>query len=93
MFDAFLDKRGIRRRVRIELAHFMSLLTIIAASDLIATVPLDIAEVFAKRAKIRLLPPPIQAPRFDLRQHWHGRVHVDAANVWLRKTLRELTHD
>ena len=93
VFDAFLEKRGIRRRVRVEIAHFMSLLTIIAASDLIATVPLDIGEVFARMATIRLLPPPIQPPRFDLKQHWHGRVHVDAANKWLRKTLRELTHD
>ncbi|MEO8751303.1 MAG: LysR family transcriptional regulator [Casimicrobiaceae bacterium] len=93
VFDAFLEKRRIRRRVRVEIAHFASLLTIVAESDLIATVPSDIGEVFSRMAKIRLLPPPIQPPRFDVKQHWHGRVHVDAANRWLRKSLRELTHD
>jgi DNA-binding transcriptional LysR family regulator len=93
VFDAFLEKRGIRRRVGVEIAHFTSLPTIISGSDLIATVPLDIGEVFSRMARVRLLPPPIQPPRFDLKQHWHGRVHADAANRWLRKTLRELTHD
>ena len=93
VFDAFLEKRGMQRRVRAEIGHFMSLLTIIAASDLIATVPLDIGEVFSRMAKIRLLPPPIQPPRFDLRQYWHNRVHADAANMWLRRTVRELIHD
>ena len=92
VFDAFLEKRDIRRRVRVEIAHFMSLLTIVAGSDLIATVPLDIGEVFSRMASIRLLPPPVQPPRFDLRLHWHSRVHADAANIWLRRTLRELIH-
>jgi DNA-binding transcriptional LysR family regulator len=93
VFDEFLQRRGIARRVRAEIAHFTSLLTVITTSDLIATVPLDIAQVFSRMARIRLVQPPLQPPKFDLRQHWHARVHKDAANVWLRRTVRELVHD
>ena len=93
IFEQFMEKRRITRHVRADLAHFTSLLTVIAASDLIATVPLDIGHVFSQLANIRTLAPPFQPPAFDVKQHWHRRVHGDAANVWLRETVRELFHD
>ncbi|SNT34762.1 transcriptional regulator, LysR family [Noviherbaspirillum humi] len=93
LYERFLESQNIRRSVRAELAHFASLLTIITTSDLIATVPRDIAHVFAGLAPIRLVDPPLQPPAFHLKQHWHERVHADAANVWLRKLVRDLFHD
>lgn len=93
IFERFMEKRRITRHVRADLAHFTSLLTVIATSDLIATVPLDIGNVFTRLANVRTLAPPLQPPAFDVKQHWHRRVHGDAANIWLRKTVRELFHD
>jgi DNA-binding transcriptional LysR family regulator len=93
LFEQFLKQRDIQVEVRVVLSHFSSLLTIIAASDLIATIPLDIAQVFTKLANVRLLTPPVHIPPFDLKQHWHGRVHADPAHVWLRKMVREVIHD
>ena len=93
IFERFLEQRGVQRKVRLDVGHFTSLLTIIAESDLIATVPLDIGQVFARLAKVRLIEPPIKPPGFDLKQHWHRRFHKDGANIWLRRTLRELFHD
>lgn len=93
IFERFMEKRRITRHVRADLAHFASLLTVIATSDLIATVPLDIGNVFSRLANIRTLAPPFQPPSFDVKQHWHRRVHGDAANIWLRETVRELFHD
>ena len=93
IFERFLEERGLKRHVRLDIGHFTSLLTIIAESDLIATVPLDIGQVFARLAKIRLLEPPIKPPRFDVKQHWHQRFHKDPANTWLRQTLWQLFHD
>lgn len=93
LFERFLEERGIKVSVRVQLAHFSSLLTVVGQSDLVATVPRDIGHVFATLAPVRLLEPPLQPKPFDVRQHWHERVHADPAHRWLRATVRELFHD
>jgi DNA-binding transcriptional LysR family regulator len=92
LFERELQKRGHARRIRLEIPHFLSLPTIIAASDLIATVPRDIGIAFARHAKLRLLEPPLNVS-FDVKHYWHGRARNDPANLWLRKQVWELFHD
>jgi DNA-binding transcriptional LysR family regulator len=93
IFEVFLQQRGIVRDVRLNIAHFTSLLAIIVESDLIATVPLDIGVAFARLARIRLLDPPLKPPAFDVKQYWHRRYNKDPANIWLRRTVHELFSD
>lgn len=93
LFDQYLDERKLIRHVPVDIGHFTSLLTIIAESDLIATVPRDVGFVFSRLARIRLVEPPVSPPPFDVKQHWHRRVHNDAANIWLRRTVHEVFHD
>jgi|SRR5450830_75739 len=83
-FERFIQEQGLRRHVRLELSHFMSLLPILESTDLLATVPTDIAQLFARYADVRLLALPVHPPGVAIRQYWHERVHKDAANVWLR---------
>ncbi len=90
LFDAYLKRQGKQRRVVLEISHYMSLLPIIASSDLIATVPHDLGEVCARYAPIRTLPLPLQSPAVEVHQFWHGRFHKDPGNVWLRGTLHRL---
>lgn len=90
VFEQFLEMRGVRRRVAVELAHFMSLLPVLASSDLLATVPRDLAEVCAQFGPIKILESPIKAPRIEVHQIWHGRFNKDPANVWLRTTIYRL---
>ncbi|UCE31453.1 MAG: LysR family transcriptional regulator [Burkholderiales bacterium] len=92
LFERELQKRGYVRRVRLETPHYLSLPTIIADSDLIATVPRDIGVAFAKQARIRLLEPPLKVV-FDVKQYWHERAHKDPVNVWLRRLVNALFHD
>jgi DNA-binding transcriptional LysR family regulator len=93
IFEVFLQQRGIVRDVRLNIAHFTSLLAIIVESDLIATVPLDIGVAFARLARIRLLDPPLKPPAFDVKQYWHRRYNKDPANIWLRRTVHDLFSD
>lgn len=93
LFERFVEKQNIKREVRVELAHFASLLTVIAGSDLIATVPRDIAHVFAGLADMQIMECPLQPPTFHLQQHWHARMHADAGNIWLRRMVKGLLHD
>lgn len=93
LFERFLDEKHIKLDVRVELAHFASLLTIISSSDLIATVPRDIGHVFSTLARVRLVDPPLQPPSFHLMQHWHSVVNADPANIWLRQMVKNLFGD
>jgi DNA-binding transcriptional LysR family regulator len=92
LFERELQKRGHVRRIRLEIPHFLSLPTLVASSDLMATVPRDIGLAFARLSKLRTLEPPLNVG-FDVKQYWHGRARNDSANAWLRQQVWELFHD
>ncbi|HET9208432.1 MAG TPA: hypothetical protein VFO28_19485 [Burkholderiaceae bacterium] len=80
----------LQRRVLVELSHFMSLLPVLENSDMIATVPRDLADVCQRYADLRIVEPPLKAPVIAVHQFWHLRFHQDPANVWLRGMVRSL---
>jgi DNA-binding transcriptional LysR family regulator len=90
LFEEFLQQRGLTRRVQLETSHFTSLLPIIEGSDLIATVPRDLADVCVRHARIRIVDVPIKAPTIEVHQFWPRRFHKDAGNMWLRAQVHEL---
>ncbi len=90
VIEQFLQAKGIRRRVVVELSHFMSLLPIVETSDLIATVPRDLAEFFVQHGEVRYVDTPMKSPVIDVHLFWHQRFQKDPAHVWLRKQIHEL---
>jgi DNA-binding transcriptional LysR family regulator len=93
VFERFLEKKKVERRVVLSTPHFMSIPFILSTSDLVATVPLAVGTSFAKFASVRLVKPPLKIPSFDLKQHWHRKFHQDARNKWLRSIVSELFHN
>lgn len=87
IFERFLTEQKITRRVGLSIPHFMSIPHLLPESDMIATVPYSCARAFARLGSLRMLPLPMKAPDFDLKQHWHARHHRDAANQWLRGAI------
>ena len=57
-------------------------------TDLLATVPRELAEVFARLGTVRIFEPPVPVPQFQLNQHWHPRFHHDPAVIWLRDVMK-----
>lgn len=90
MLDRFLDTKGWRRHVTLELSHFMSLLALLPGTDLIATVPEDIATVMERHVPIRRIAMPFKPPVIDVQQFWHRRMRHDPANRWLRELFHEV---
>ena len=90
LFDAALLERGLKRHIALEISHYMSLLPILISSDLVATVPLDLAQVCAAHSEVRILPVPVESPEIEVHQFWHSRFHKDPANSWLRGSLHAL---
>lgn len=88
--DSWLATRGWQREVRLELAHFLSLLSILPDSDFIATVPLDIVTVLERHIPIRRITLPFKPPSIDVHQWWHRRMQHDAAHKWLRGVFYEV---
>ncbi len=89
-FDRYLEEKGQHRRVMLELSHFMSLLAILPGSDLIATVPDDIASAVERHIRIKRIALPLRAPTIDVQQFWHRRLQHDPANRWLRGVFHEV---
>lgn len=89
VLERFLKQRNIERTVVIDVSHFMSLIAIVPGSDLIATVPREIAVSIARHAPIHILPPPLRIPPIEVHQFWHRRFQKDPANMWLRAVVHE----
>ena len=89
-YDSAFEEYGIKRNVFLTTPHFLVVPHLINAQpDLIATVPLELANVFAKLGTVRIFPPPVPLPPFALRQHLHPRFHDDSANMWLRRLIKQ----
>jgi DNA-binding transcriptional LysR family regulator len=86
---AFARQR-LHPRIGVTVPHFMALPAIVAATDLIATVPRRLARTFAAYPNITLVDAPLRLPSVDIRQHWHKRYHHDDANKWLRHLVADL---
>ena len=85
-----LAVNGIERRVIVQIPGYLGLAGIIAASDLIATLPSQIGTVLAAMSNLRVLECPFPMPPFTVKQHWHERYHEDAGNRWLRSEIAAL---
>jgi len=91
IFERFLARHRIGRKVVLVTPHFMSLPMIIARSRLIATVPHAIGVFFTRWDEgIRAIPPPFKLPPIVLKQHWHQRYRLDRRHRWLRSQVAEL---
>jgi DNA-binding transcriptional LysR family regulator len=90
LLDRYLAGKGHHREVALELSHFMSLLALLPGSDLVATVPDDIATVVGRLMPLRTVELPFKPPQLLVQQYWHRRLHDDPANRWLRQVFHEV---
>lgn len=90
MLDRYLDTKGWRRHVTLELSHFMSLLALLPGTDLVATVPEDIATVMERHIPIQRIALPFKPPVIEVQQFWHRRMQNDPGHRWLRGLFHEV---
>jgi DNA-binding transcriptional LysR family regulator len=88
--EAMFEREGVEPDVVLRLPHFLSAPIVIAESDLVATVPQRMGEIFARMLPLKLLAHPLRIPPFQVNQYWHRRFHQDAANQWLRGNFAAL---
>lgn len=89
---AALNALGVERRVALTIPHFAAAPGVVAASDLVVTVPRKMVDLYANIGVIGL-PVPFAVPGLELALYWHERSQDDPANRWLRGVFVELFSD
>jgi DNA-binding transcriptional LysR family regulator len=87
--DPALADPGRSRRAAVTVTHFLLVPHIVAASDLIATLPERVAERFAERYPLVVHRSPVRPAGFTLAMSWHARTDADPARSWLRGLIAE----
>ncbi|MGE0331804.1 MAG: LysR family transcriptional regulator [Ramlibacter sp.] len=90
LIESELKTQGIERRCLLALPGFLGIAAALSETDMIATVPRQVAEGFTKNFELQVLACPFRIPAYKVRQYWHARMHSDGANQWLRNLCAEL---
>lgn len=88
--DAILTARGLRRRIVLVLPNSAGIPFIVAATDLIATLPNRIVKGLLPMTNVRILTPPLPDVEVSPHMFWHRRTEADPLQVWLRSAIREI---
>ncbi|SDH82944.1 LysR family transcriptional regulator [Variovorax sp. OV700] len=88
-YDSAIEEQGIKRTVFLATPHFLTVpLLLEQEPDLIATVPLELANVFQRYGTVRVVRAPVELVPYALNQHWHPRFHHDPAVIWIRELVK-----
>lgn len=87
MVDDLFVRMGIKRRVRLQVPHFVAVGHILRSTDMIATVPEVLALRCIEPFGLTWRPHPVALPEFRISMFWHAKFNRDAANHWLRRQV------
>ncbi len=85
--DEALGRLGQRRRVALMVPNFMSLVPILAESDLVAAAPQRFAQLTTVMALCGHRALPFEMPGYAMKAVWPMAHEADAASLWLRRVL------
>jgi hypothetical protein len=82
--DLAMEKKQLRRHVRLTMPHYVALGEVLRQSDLLATVPERFAERVLCPYDLVQRDLPIKVDDSTIHQFWHSRLHRDPGHQWLR---------
>jgi len=85
--DALMGQNGMFREVRMVAQHYFSACQIVAASDLLLTVPKAYADHLAPLLPIAIQPLPVRIKAIPILAYWHDSKDNDRAHRWFRERL------
>src|SRR6185295_8166393 len=84
MEDYLLAAQGVERRVVVRCRRYETALAIVAASDLLLTLPRQQVAHHRAALPIRLFRSPVPIPPMQVRLYWHRQSDDDPAHRWIR---------
>lgn len=85
-----LQKRDIKLRYAVRVSNFASAAAIVADTDLLLSLPRNVAYLLKPMFPISIYEMPISLPRHPLDLVWHERVHHHPAHVWIREQITKM---
>lgn len=89
LIDGFLEARGVRRRIGVEVADFSGARAFVRGTDRIATLPSLLR--LGALAGLAQAEPPFACEPLRLYALWHQRLQDDPMHRWLRGCLAQAT--
>jgi DNA-binding transcriptional LysR family regulator len=90
LLERALREHKIERKRGIEIPNFLGISAVVEGSDYLTIVPSRLAEYWAQRGQIKVLPLPFPVPEYMVMHHWHGRYMRDPGIQWLRESISQL---
>lgn len=91
MAENALQKLGITRKIQMRMPGYLGVDAVVKATNLIATVPEKLGDLLDSN-DCQIFTLPFELPTFDIKQHWHARMHKNPDNRWLRQVCFDLFH-
>lgn len=91
--DNLLTQQRMPRKGKLYSPYFLSLLPVIANSNLLVVMAGRLAKAFSELAPLQIMTPPAKLPTYNVTLFWHERFHRDPANEWLRHLFIDLFSD
>ena len=91
--DESLEKKGIRRNIKLTVPHFVAVGHILATSEMIATVPERYATECVEPFRLKYVPHPVALPEIGINVFWHAKYHKEPGNQWLRGVVFDIFSD
>lgn len=85
--DTELSRRGLTRRIALQISSFLVAPQLVAESDMITTGPELLLRRISATHPVVVLKAPLPLPRFELVLVWHTRRDHDPAHVWMRDVV------
>ncbi|MNR19027.1 Nodulation protein D 2 [compost metagenome] len=86
--DETLEKVGRKRHVVLAVPQFNGLSTLLAGTDIVATVPDYTADALTAAGGVRAEELPIDVQAFELHMAWRGAQDNDPGERWLRSRIQ-----
>lgn len=91
--DEIMERKGIKRNIRLHVPHFVAVGHILQSSNLIATVPERFSDKCEGPFSLVTSPLPIKLPEIAINMFWHAKYNREPANLWLRQLIFRLFSD
>ncbi|MBX3264602.1 MAG: LysR family transcriptional regulator [Labilithrix sp.] len=90
--DTALARLGARRRIAVEVPHFLVAPFLVEKTDVVLTLAERVARALAPSVRLRILSPPreLDLPGFDVSLVWHERDRADPAHAWFRGLIADV---
>ncbi|MEI9852708.1 MAG: LysR family transcriptional regulator [Sphingomonas sp.] len=85
-----LGPRANRRRIAVQVRHYLAAPFIVEQTNLIALLPRTVSDYAQRMGTLVELPPPVDVPPIVMRQFWHERSNHDSGCRWLRSEIARL---